>query len=354
MDKSSWPSRDEIYQKYIVDNWSADAMAEFYHVHRSTFQKMTRFYGIKKDRAQSVAIRKRTTCERYGVENVSQLDAVKAKKIATVQEHYGVDTPLQALEIQQRCKATNIQKYGGPSPLCNPDVQAKVRTTLIERYGVANPSLSPECVTKRKATMVERYGVDCNLSLPDVQQQISQTCLEKYGVPYFCMSNACAGVSHGSKSRANDRLESILQKYGLEYDREFAVGRYVYDFKVGDILLELNPTYTHSIDVAYHKKRAPRDRLYHHEKSANALAHGFICLHIFDWSDLHEIINNVVTGAYVGCTMCEREVRTVFVQLGTGEVRTEVTDTECSTLLDAGFVRVCDDGYDIVLNTNTN
>lgn len=63
----------------------------------------------------------------------------------------------------------------------------------------------------------------------------------------------------------------MLGELGVNFEREFVVGHYIYDFKIGQVLIELNPTYTHSIDIAYHNKNRPVNPSYHQEKSANAL-----------------------------------------------------------------------------------
>ena len=55
---------------------------------------------------------KKTTMERYGVENTSQLNETKLKKKNTLQIHYGVDVPLQSKIIQKRQQDTIVKKYG--------------------------------------------------------------------------------------------------------------------------------------------------------------------------------------------------------------------------------------------------
>lgn len=162
------------------------------------------------------------------------------------------------------------------------------------------------------------------------------------------MSDKCIGQNHGSKSQINEATARILEEKGINFERECVIGRYIYDFKIGQVLIELNPTYTHSIDVAYHNKNMPLDSSYHHEKSVNAIQAGFICIHIFDWMDLGGILQDVIEGRYEDCYMQERDIRTYFVKLNGYEVYESVTESEASVLLDTGFVRVCDDGHDII------
>lgn len=37
MNKNDWPSREEIYQKYIVENLSAVDISAYYHISRAQF-----------------------------------------------------------------------------------------------------------------------------------------------------------------------------------------------------------------------------------------------------------------------------------------------------------------------------
>lgn len=67
--------------------------------------------------------------------------------------------------------------------------------------------------------------------------------------------------------------------------------------------------------------------------------------------DLEGILQKVITGQYEDCDMQPRDIRTYFVKLNGHEVYSDVAAADASILLDAGFVRVCDDGYDIVAKT---
>ena len=55
---------------------------------------------------------KTTIAKRYGVENISQISAVKEKKKKTLIENYGVDHPLKSTIIKDRVKNTLDQRYG--------------------------------------------------------------------------------------------------------------------------------------------------------------------------------------------------------------------------------------------------
>lgn len=76
--------------------------------------------------------------EKYGVENVSQLESIKLKKIQTCQKKFGTDNPLQNKTIYKKGEQTKQQKYGDK----NYNNRQKFRETSIERYGTPHYSSS--------------------------------------------------------------------------------------------------------------------------------------------------------------------------------------------------------------------
>jgi DNA-directed RNA polymerase subunit RPC12/RpoP len=140
--------------------------------------------------------------EKYGVDNISQLESIKRKKDETKLKNfgdpnfnnrkkaretcivkYGVDSPMKMKEVQQKQKETLIQKYGVPVPLQNEKIKEKMKRTNIKRYGVDNVAKSEEIKKKSRETCRERYGVDHALSCPEIIEKGKNTSLKKYGKP---------------------------------------------------------------------------------------------------------------------------------------------------------------------------
>jgi hypothetical protein len=71
------------------------------------------------------------TLSKFGVENVSQLDYVKEKKIKTCQDNFGVDFPTQSKEILQRIIDKNISKIGVEFPMKSEIVKNKTYITNV-------------------------------------------------------------------------------------------------------------------------------------------------------------------------------------------------------------------------------
>lgn len=347
MDNKQYPSKEEIYNMYITQNHSSDEVSKYFNFSKSTFFKIIKKYNIKKDKKLILQLRINTVLNKYGVENVSQNNDIKKSKEKTCLSHYGVKNPNQAKEVREKTRQTNLVRYGSTTPAGNKGIVEKMKTTCKQKYGVDNPSLVEEFKNKRRETNLVNFGVECNLSSQEQQKQIKDTCLQKYGVPYYCMTPECRNRSHGSYSKNNERIALLLKQRKIKFQREFALGKYVYDFKIGNILLEINPTYTHSVDIAYHNKCAKLTYDYHYLKSSIASNNGYLCIQIFDWINTELILDNIVNNSYLKASMHKREIQKHFVNLYTKEHLMGTDSSEEEELLNMGFVRVYDDGYDI-------
>lgn len=172
--------------------------------------------------------RKNTTLAKYGVEHISQLQAVKNKKKVTTQENYGVshhmhsdkvkdkikktnlelygvENVLSSEEIKQKIKKTNEEKYGG-HPVCNEIVKEKIKKTNIEKYGAESVLLSETIKDKIKKTNIERYGTENVFASSDIKEKIKETNIERYG------------ADHPSKN--HDVRQKIIKTSRIKYNRD--------------------------------------------------------------------------------------------------------------------------------------
>lgn len=123
------------------------------------------------------------------------------------------------------------------------------------------------------------------------QSTIEQTNLSKYGVVnQFQRNDVQWNYSH-SDSQPNLEFAKLLDLNGIEYTKEFALERYSYDFKIGNILIEVDPTATHSSSWSPFGEHIGIDKNYHFNKSVCAKNHGYRCIHVFDWDDKDKIIS---------------------------------------------------------------
>ena len=135
--------------------------------------------------------------------------------------------------------------------------------------------------------------------------KMEETCMEKYGVPYPCMLESARSGSK-AKSNINHEWKELL---GLtDDDMEFNLGKYVYDLKFGDTLIEINPTYSHnSTFVPWYgdKKGKKKEPLDHMNKSKHAEDNGFDCVHIWDWDDADKVVKMFSKKVAIGARQCE-------------------------------------------------
>lgn len=118
-------------------------------------------------------------------------------------------------------------------------------------------------------------------------EKAKQTCLERYGVEWACQRQEAR--LKGQNSTANLKFENLLITNNIEYEREFPIGSFSYDFKVNNTLIELNPYATHNSTWGI-RNNPPKSSNYHKQKSKLATDNGYFCIHMFDWDDQNKII----------------------------------------------------------------
>lgn len=146
-----------------------------------------------------------------------------------------------------------------------------------------------------------KYGVSNPNKLDWVRKKIEETNLNNIGVPYHCMLPE--NRPHGSDSTVNIEFANLLTSRGIDYEREYIIENRIYDFKVGDILLEINPTATHNSTWGIYGKGLPVE--YHFTKTNLAISHGFRCIHVWDWDDVDKVINLITPRKRVYARCCD-------------------------------------------------
>lgn len=262
---------ESLKNYYFIQNLSRDKVLERMNITISTLKYVMKLYNLKKDKSLVQKNIDKTFLDKYGHTGWANRDKIKQTMI----ERYGVDNPLRVESIKEKVKNTNNEKYGGNAPACSSEIQAKMQQTCIDRYGVDNIRKSP-------------------LHKQLILEKMSKTIQEKYGVPYYCLTEDC--ISHQGKtiSKVNLRFAKLLEDNNIEYEHEFVLEDKAYDFKVGNTLIEINPTYTHNSTVGpyIHDKLFPgKDEHYHLDKTLLANKYEFKCIHIFDNDDWNKVVN---------------------------------------------------------------
>ena len=265
-----------------------------------------------------------TNLQKFGTEWAMQSNDVKQKSVQGCMDKYGVSNPMQSNEVQSKAKVTNKLRYGNEWAIASPQVRAKSQRTMMKRYGTIHPTKLAEIQAKTKATnlvrygvphpmmtdeikkkvqdvMLERYGVDNVQKCEDIKNRTRETNLMRYGVPAaICLPENMEKAikimrdNLGFKiSSYNRKFGEMLQAVGLEIEYEKGVGGKWFDIwiKGTNILIEIDPSHTHSIQPAWYGKGI--DKNYHRDKTLVAQNNGYRCIHVFDWDDVEKIINLV-------------------------------------------------------------
>ena len=290
--------------------------------------------GVAKQAAEKA---KKTVEEKYGVSNVAELQKFKkickwcGKEFETTSsrreycedKHYG-PCPVCGKQVEikemyvgpqacseecrlKRIQATCLEKYGDVSSVNSEHGRELSRQTCLEKYGVDHYSKSIEYKEKFKSTMIERYGTTSALKNPDILNKLRSTCEKKYGVPFSCMTKECRS-SYRTISKVNQAFEQRLAEHDIQAEGEFSIGRYSYDFRIGNILVEINPTITHNSYLSIFDGCDPMTSDYHIKKSQTASDNGFTCIHVWDWDDWDSIIKMLEPKTSIYARNCKLDI----------------------------------------------
>lgn len=291
---------------------------------KETFLKK---YGVDNPTKSKEVLDKiqKTNLERYGVECSAQSDVVKEKVKATNLKKYGVKYSFQAEEVKDKIKATSLERYGvdNPSksevikskivesnrknlgvdyPMQSKDVMDKSRATSFEKYGTEYPNQSEIVKSKIDASTLEHYGVNRACKLDEFKQKVVDTNRGRYGVDYTCL--LYSGKLKGNDSSYNRSFAELLDINNITYEREFLLQKYSYDFKVGNTLIEIDPTATHNTYFSpYGDNRI--DVNYHRDKTKLAKDNGYSVIHIFEWDDINKVMQLLKNRVTIYARKCE-------------------------------------------------
>ena len=263
-----------------------------------------------------------TNIEKYGVSHPSKSEDIKNKKKITTLKNYGYTNPAQSPEIQEKMKQTNLERYGYENAALNKNVKEKTKQTNLERYGSISSAQNEEIQEKMKQTNLERYGYE-NAALnknvkektaqtnlkrygyihpfesPEVQEKSKQTNLKKYGVPYYCLTEHYQKSSN-IISKINLKWVDLLRKhFNVDCETEFVIDKYSYDIKIENLLIEINPTFSHNSTYAYDYVKGftydnnPISYDYHFNKWKVAHDNGYTLISVYDNMNECKILNTI-------------------------------------------------------------
>lgn len=139
-------------------------------------------------------------------------DKVKQHCKDLLQEKYGVDNVYQLESVKNKIKQTCIEKYGADNYLKTEESKIKTRETSLKRYGTEYPSQSQVFKDKVKKTNNEKYGYDYGLQSPEIKNKGINTCREKYGVDYYFQSTKFKELFNDEEFIRNAKIKEYKTK----------------------------------------------------------------------------------------------------------------------------------------------
>lgn len=146
-------SKEAVKEKFGVDNvFQLDSIKE-----KSKETKLEK-YGDEFycNREQQ----NKTLYEKYGVNYFNELNS---KLINKFEKEHGVSHPLKLKQYRDKLKETTIKKYGVENVSQNIKVKDKKNKTIKEKFGVDNISQNEDIKQKKKDTSMENFGVTHHL-----------------------------------------------------------------------------------------------------------------------------------------------------------------------------------------------
>ena len=300
--KRSTKAKETFLKKYGVDN-PAKSKEVVAKIQKTNLERYGNICSVQADVVKEKA--KATNLKKYGVEYSFQAEEVKEKIKTTNLERYGVDNPSKSDIIKDRIVESNRRNLGVDYPMQSEEVMDKSRVTSFEKYGTEYPNQSDIVKQHIRESNLEKYGVEHPAQSDVVKRQTIITNREKYGVDYTCL--IYQGKLVGNDSTYNRSFAKLLDSNNITYEREFLLQKYSYDFKVGNTLIEINPTATHNTYFSpYGECRIGKN--YHRDKSKLARDSGYSVIHVFDWDDVDKVIRLLKSRETVYARKCDVKV----------------------------------------------
>ena len=128
-----------IDEKKLPETYRNFVYNKVYHIYKKLSEEGKIIWSADSDIVKKVNHErsKQTIKRKYGVDNISKLDYIKAKK-----------------------RATNLERYGKEYVSQVDEFKKKAARTIFERYGVDNVSKSEKIKKKKAETFMKNYGQD--------------------------------------------------------------------------------------------------------------------------------------------------------------------------------------------------
>lgn len=277
-------------------------------------------------------VHKKIWSEYTKAERASRIKQMEDKR----EEHCGYRTPFANPNIRTQIESTMLNRYGSKyyttiesgkllqeyNKIHREEINNKIAKTWSDKTKEEKQLIN----SKRDNTCKERFGCynysqtkefstlisEKTKSLwnnKSWREKVKNTNLEKYGVVYACLAKHVQDSNGKQISRSNRDFVDLLVKSDItNIELEFSLKCYSYDVKINNILIEINPTYTHNstIEPAFHGKCIKtKEKDYHRNKSKFASENGYRCIHIWDWDQIGKVVYLLENKERIFARLCE-------------------------------------------------
>lgn len=144
-----------------------------------------------------------------------------------------------------------------------------------------------------------------------IREKCIDTCNNKYGVDWFCLSDNFSKYC-GCESKPNKMFyDRVLEKGVCSNNifKEFSINSYRYDYRINNMLIEINPWETHNVEWSPYGK--PLEDDYHLKKALTAFSNNYSYLTVWDWTNLDSVCSFISDC----CRFCHADVNNVHIEL---------------------------------------
>lgn len=212
---------------------------------------------------------------------------VQKKKEDTCLKNHGVKHACQNKYIKDKLINTYTKNHGGMGN-ASKSVKEKQENTMVERYGCRCFSQNKELLEKSKSTWIKNHN-GIGVTSPEIREKFNQTMSKLYGDSDWI-------------SGPNKEFFNKLKDLSINLEIEYPIQNRSYDFKIDNILIEVNPFVTHN--STWCPFGEPKSIDYHFNKTKLAIDNKFRIINIWDWDDTDKIINSLTNKETIYARNC--------------------------------------------------
>lgn len=192
---------------------------------------------------------KKAVKEKFGVDNVFQLESIKEKSKETKLEKYGDENYNNKEQQVKTLKKNNgddyyiklgkkrvevtLEKHGVEHHMKLPKFLDKMKQTNLERHGVENVSQKEEFKRKRTDTIIDKFGVENASQNGEIKKKKKETSMKNFGVEHHLKDSEMFQKHQKSMYNVHRYKETEIyyngsyEKYFLELLEERGLLEYV-------------------------------------------------------------------------------------------------------------------------------